>query len=538
MLSSLHIVKWHPSLCVSVILFLLFTGCAQHRKSIFIDPNGATTQYSTCFHAVRHDLCKGLYLQVRKKLDTIDSEVQQKHQYDDGFAEAMGMLNLLETSSLYLNTGDVIKSLEYSRYAECLIEKREDEPQLWELVREGTTMLGPLVGGGQDYSVYDPVGYERVLLLNIQAMDYLLKGDERAFNVALKSTDWQDLEREKFEKQIEMIKEQSKKVGNESKTKGKHENHQQRKKNRKIKNKVLSRLAREFAKYNRKALKVPSAFVNPFGDYLAGVVKEYKSVDADFRSQMDNARIHYNKARKLNPRSRVLKLAYKDAKKRRSAKRLVQLVDFDGFAPEKNIVRFDIKLKGCSIPIHIEVPVYDPVKSRVHRIVVSTAGGRALATFWPVADVDALALRHQKDMLPAIQALVVVAAIRDAALQIGKRAISESVKKEYGALPGEAIENLLGGLLGALDRDLEPDTSSWMSLPKRILAARFHPPKHLKTIVITSYDAKGRRLARKKIKLGRGGRHFIFVRTTDKAMKVIPGKMIWSPKEKIKRIDC
>ena len=538
MLPPLHHIGRHQYFYLCVLLFFLLTGCAQHRKSIFIDPNDASTQYSTCFHAVHNDLCKGLHRDICKKLDAIDAKMQAKHQYDDGFAEDMGMLNLLEISSLYLSTGNVDKSLEYSRYSECLIEKRENEPEIWELLRKGGNFFGSMAGGGGEFSVYDPVGYERVLLLNIQAMDYLLKGDERAFNVALKSTDWQDLEREKFEKHLETLKKQSADLEKEGNKKGEHIDRKQSKKNRKIKNTVFRRLTKEFSKYNRKALKVPSAFVNPFGDYLAGVAKEYKSVDSDFRSQMDNARIHYENARKLNPKSKVLKLAYKDAKKRRSAKRLVQIVAFDGFAPEKNILRFDIKIKQCPIPIHIELPVYDPVKSKVHHIVVTTTGGRRLARFWPVANIENLALRHQKDMLPVVQAMVAIAAIRDAALQIGSRAVSQAVQKKYGPLAGAVAHTILVKGLNGLDKLLEPDTSSWMSLPKRILAARFHPPNHLKTIVITSYDAKGRRQAREKIKLGRGGRHFIFVRTTDKAMKVISGKKIWSPKGKIKRIDC
>ncbi len=537
MLSPIHLAGRHLYFGLSVLAFFLLTGCAQHRETIFSGPNGTCNQYSQCFQAVRNDFYNGLYEPIRIKIDTIDAKLQQKHQYDDNFAEDMGMLNLLEIASLYLYTGSVDKSLEYSNYAECLIEKRDNEPELWELLRKGGNVLGGLTGG-QNYSVYDPVGYERVLLLNIQAMDYLLKGDDRAFNVARKSTDWQELEHEKFEKQIEALKRESRNY--DSGDEGETIDPQKEKLNLRIKNKVFARLDREFAKYNRKALKVPSAFVNPFGDYLAGAVKEFKSVEEGFGSQKDNARIHYEKALKLNPKSKVIKLAYKDAKKRRSAKRLVQIVAFDGFVPEKNIVRFDIKVRGCPVPIHIEVPVYDPVKSRVHRIVAETAGGRTLATFRPVADVEALALRHQKDMLPAIQALVAVAAIRDAAIQTAGYSVSDTVKRKFGGNSGvtKAIQKLVGGLLGALDRGLEPDTSSWMSLPKRILAARFHPPKHLKTIVITSYDAKGRRLAQETIKLGKGGRHFIFVRTTNKAMKVIPGKKIWSPKEKIKRIDC
>jgi hypothetical protein len=77
-----------------------------------------------------------------------------------------------------------------------------------------------------------------------------------------------------------------------------------------------------------------------------------------------------------------------------------------------------------------------------------------------------------------------------------------------------------------------------MSLPSTITAARFHPAQHIKKIRITSYDVKGRQLDRQTVTLGKGGRHFIFVRTLDKKMKVIPGKKIWSSKERENDPSC
>ena len=516
---------------LSLALVVISTGCAQQHRGVFSDDN--CTTYSECFQPFKHDLENGHNSKICQKFNAIDAEMKQKHQYDDNFAESMGMLNLLEISSLYLQTESIDKSLEYSRYAECLVEKRNNDSMLWDTLRKGTSIVTTLTGGNE-YSVYDPVGYEKVLLLNIQAMAYLLKGDDRAYNVARKSTEWQDEEHERFDEQIQSIKQQH---NNGEEEEG---NPKEKKQKWEIKNKVFKALAKEYAKYNRTALKVPSSFVNPFGDYLSGTVKEFRSEDYNHGSEKDNARIHYKKALELNPASRVLKLSLQDMKKRRSAARLIQLVAFDGFVPEKNIFKFDVHLKKCPIPIHLEVPMYNPVKTKVHKIVASTTGGRNLATFRPVANIEALALRHQKEMLPAVQTLVAIAAVRDYFITSVTQSLSETVNKKFSnnANLKKSINKLIGGLLGAFDRNLEPDTSTWMSLPKRILAARFHPPRNLKTIVITSYDAKGRKLARKKIKLDKGVRHFIFVRTLNNQMKVIPGKKIWSPKEKIKKIDC
>ncbi len=525
--------------CLSM-LFLCSSGCAPKNKRIPLEPGVHYSGYSAGFQEIKQDLSKGNDKQLIERLDSRDAELKAKHQYDDSFAEDMGMLNLLENSSIYLQTGSIDKSLKYSQYSECLIEKRDNESYMMEGLRKIGTIFGEL-GGAEEYGSYDPTGYEKVLLLNLEAMNFLLKGDDRAYNVARKSTEWQEDEHEKFEQHIEEIKKQAKKQtgnANNDESGDVKPDRKQKKIEKDRQNEVIKRLAKEFKKYDKKALKVPSAFVNPFGDYLAGAVKEFKSVEKG--SLSDNARIHYEKALKLNPKSRVLQLAAKDMKKRRSATRLIQLVAFDGFAPEKKILSFDIRLKQCKVPIHIEVPLYDPVKSRVGKIVVSTTGGKTLATFRPVADIDALALRHQKDMLPAIQALVAVAAVRDAAIAIVKESVSETIDRKFGKGDDltRSLQKLLGSMMNSVDACLEPDTASWMSLPSKILAARFHPPKHLNKIRITSYNAKGKVLAKQTIKLGEGGRHFIFVRTLDKKMKVIPGKKIWSPKEKITKINC
>jgi len=518
------------------LITIFLVGCTQHEGLIIKTPGAKCHDYATCIKPIKQELTNGDYEQVEELLQTLDDVLSKKYKDEPNIPAHIGMLNLLEMTTLYLYIKDINKSLTYSRYAECLIEQRDNESYLTEYIRRTVGLISGLVGNNKS-TVYYPPGYEKVLLLNIQAMNYLLEGDDRAFNVAKKATEWQKLEKEKFQKVLETITKESKKW--DATDKGETDD-EKVKIQREVKNEVFRTLAKEYAKYDKQALRVPSAFVNPFGDYLAGIVKEYKSVEKGYRSLMDNAKIHYKSAYKLNPKSRVLKFAYRDAKRKRSAKRLIQIIAFDGFVPEKRIFKFDIKIKKLKEPIHFEVPIYVPIESKVKTIVVSTTRGKVLAHFRPVADVEALALRHQKDLLPVVQFLALVAAARDTALQLGSNSLKDFFITNFGYRLGlsKFINDVVDDWSKTLEKSLEPDTSTWMTLPKHILAARFHPSKGLKNIVITSYDTKGRVLSRQKIKLGKGGRHFMFVRTIDDTMQVIPGKFIWSPKERIERIEC
>lgn len=459
--------------------------------------------YSKTFQPYKECLITGRLDDVLKKMSDEEKLLRATCNNDDEFARRLGLLGLLERSSLSLQAGDVEKSLYYCKLAEGVIEERESESY----VNEGLAGLGSMlaeVAGAGEYGRYDAVGFEKVMLLNLKAINYLLQGDDRAFNVARLAIQWQDEEKDIFDSRMEEIeKENTSKKGAEGET-------------GQDKASVYAALDREFSKYNAQALKVPNAFVNPFGDYLAGTVNEFKSVK--IKSLLSNAHISYKQALKLNPDSRVLKLAAKDTKKKRSAARLIQIIAFDGFAPEKKVLSFEVAVPGLSTPLDIEVPTYEPIPSRVVKIKVTTTGGKVLANLSPVADVETLALRHQKDMLPAVQTMIVSSTLRDALI------------KEVG----NAYLSGLGTLVGSvIDSGMEPDTSSWMSLPSKILAGRFHPSKGLKKVKIISYDSKGKKLSQQTVTLSKGSRHLIFIRTIDETLTAFPSKPIWSPKRQI-----
>ena len=57
-----------------------------------------------------------------------------------------------------------------------------------------------------------------------------------------------------------------------------------------------------------------------------------------------------------------------------------------------------LQLSGDFIPI--KLPIYQPVPSKVHKTIISDEQGNKLADLTPVADIEAICLRHQKDSAP------------------------------------------------------------------------------------------------------------------------------------------
>ncbi len=103
-------------------------------------------------------------------------------------------------------------------------------------------------------------------------------------------------------------------------------------------------LTRDDAKQNKRAKKVASAYVNPFGDYLNGAILEIDSYEDP--GQRSSARIAYEKARKLHPNCKVLSKAIKDMN-RAPKGRVVHVFMADGFAPEKEIKKRCSHFRGA-----------------------------------------------------------------------------------------------------------------------------------------------------------------------------------------------
>lgn len=414
----------------------------------------------------------------------------------------IGYLGLLERGTLATDQGNSENAVERFYYAEQILKDREKECLAKEKAKKGFSLFLQTVTGYEESGPYWGEPYEKILLLNYKTIAYLLQGDRKAYNVTRRAIDWQNMAKKVFE---EKVREAKIKLGQEQKDQHKKGDDSSKLNFKKI-------IAGQFSGMDAKASTVASAYVNPFGFYVAGIIQELESDDDP--SLRKNALISYKKALELNPHSRVIQQAVKELKKEYtpSGTKLVHVVVGEGFVPEKKVLEFWIDV-GEVIPI--KLPIYEPTSSRVQRIEVYTSDGKRLACLSPVADIEAICLRHQKDMQPFYMLRVMLAA-----------GSSYVIKK--------ALDEL--GLIGRLfsfgrDKMSSPDTRSWMSLPATIQAARLRVPKGLKRIRIVSYGEKGQELASETVDLDTSTHNFVYARSIDNVLYSYPNKKLWLAKK-------
>lgn len=423
-------------------------------------------------------------------------ELEQLNIKDNG----LDFLNSAEAGLLSIDTNHTPDAIEDFANAEHHLKQLMGRSVVEDSITEYGLEAMSLISGKGDMVEYIGEPYERILMLNYKSIAYLLNGERKAYNVTRRAIDWQNIERKEFEKNIGEIKEQVKS----------NENNPETKKASSYAPGAFDLIFNQYKRYQSKANSVPSAYINPFGFYMAGIVQEFDSYeDASLR---DNARISYKKALELNPRSKVIKRAIRATKRRPPRnKRLIHVIVADGFAPEKKTLSFTLNISGGLVPI--KSPLFEPVKSSVKTIKIK-AGRKVLATLSPIADIEAIILRNQLDKLPIEQARVMTA--------IGRNIGENILWNQLGAI----------GVVGKLFREsfANPDMRAWMSLPKKISAARFYVSKRLKKITIISYDKRGRVLAKNHVFLNRKSHNFIYARSIEKAIYAQVNKNLWIKK--------
>jgi hypothetical protein len=396
-------------------------------------------------------------------------------------------------------------------------QDRFSEAEHEKLAREGRSTVGGFFSGIKDTAVstitgndelgeYSGPGFERVLMLNYKSIAYLLEGDRKAYNVTRRAIDLQNIEKKAFDEKIRKAKEEIAEKEKEQKEKGADLNEVG----------FDAIVKNQYKATESKARKVPSAFVNPFGFYVAGLVQELDSYEDN--SLRDNARISYKKALELNPKSSVIKKAVKDMQSPApQGRRLVHVVVGDGFAPEKKLLKFDLAM-GFGEPIDIELPIYEPVRSRVSRVEIQTTGGKRWASLSEVADITALALRHQKDAGPLVQLRMMTTVIRNV---IEGQAWNQA-QKEAGL-----FGQLMSKAKGARDEMAHPDMRSWSMLPSRLMAARIFVPKSVSQLKLVAYDSKGRVLSSQVVAIDKNSHNFVYARTIDNTLYTSSNDKMW-----------
>lgn len=437
------------------------------------------------------------FLPIRNYIATGDMklayESEQLRIKDNG----TNFLNSVEAGVLSVDTGHTSDAIEDFATAENHLKQLMDRSIAEDAAMKYGRELVSIVSGMGDLTEYKGEPYERILMLNYKSIAYLLNGERKAYNVTRRAIDWQNIEKKEFEKGMEEIE---KEVTDQKQSK-------ENKKTMSYAPAAFDIIFNQYKRYESKANSVPSAYINPFGFYLAGIIQEFDSYeDVSLR---DNARISYKKALKLNPKSKVIKRAIKATSKQPPRnKRLVHIIVADGFAPEKKTLSFNIAIAGGLVMV--KTPLFEPVKSSVKTIQIK-AGRKVLATLSPIADIEAITLRHQLDMLPIEHAKVIASIGRN----IGENLL-------WGQLGGI-------GMVGKVFREsiANPDMRSWMTLPKKISAARLYVSKRLKKITIVSYDRKGRVLAKQNVTLNKKSHNFIYARSIENAIYAQINKKLW-----------
>jgi len=422
------------------------------------------------------------------------------------FKNHHALLHYTQHASLLVDTGKPAKDALVK--ARKIIEKTNNQGAItgggfFSNIRK----LGGAVTGKKDLAPYEMLGYEKVLMLNYQAIDYLLDGKDEAFNVSKLAISWQAEEREKFKIELaKRIKEAEESAASEESGGASFS---------KEKAKIVDALKKDYAKYHKYAEAAESAFVNPMGSYLSAVVMEFDAHQDN--SSFDDAKREYIKAAELNGKSKVIKSAVNDFTKWDKkngqvdkTKRLLHVIVSDGFMPEKKV-----STRKLATPLGIlnfQLPVMEPVGSRVNKIALVSSSGKTLSRFSVVADTEAMAMRHQKDSEDQQTVSAAITVIRSAIVQN----TADQLAGGLGQFAGAALE----------DKVVSPDTRSWTNLPAKMYAARYMPPKNTKFVYVVSYDENGRQLAKKKLQLN-NKHNFAYVRSANKVMNVRTSKLLW-----------
>ncbi len=439
-------------------------------------------------------------------LDGKAGEALQAKRPKDGNVDSLDMLGNFEFGTIAIDASALEDAKNSFERAERGLNVKDDRSTVGGFFSGARDTVLSTLTGNDELGEYAGAGYERVLMLNYKSIAHLLDGERSAYNVTRRAIDLQNLEKKKFD---ELVREAQQKI--------KEEEAKQKEKGADIASYGLGEVVEEqYESTEKKALTVPHAFVNPFGFYVAGVVQELDSYEDS--SLRDNARISYKKALELNPKSAVIKGAVADlGKPADKSRRLVNVIIADGFAPEKKLLKFDLSL-GASLPTNIELPVYEPVKSSVHRVEVQTTSGKRWANASEVADITALALRFQKDSGAFQQLRMMTTVIRN---------IVEGQAWNQAQQQAGVFGSLLGGLKKSRDELAHPDMRSWSTLPSRLLAARFFVPKTVSQIKIVAYDVKGRPLSSQVVSIDKESHNVVYARVLDKTMYVSSSAKMW-----------
>lgn len=323
--------------------------------------------------------------------------------------------------------------------------RANDEKALISASAIGANMAATLVN---DNAIpYEGDGYERVLLHQYQALNYLRKKDLDGAGVEVRRANAEQNDSlRRFEKELEKSHEEAAK--------------------KKISAGSASSIEAQYAQMDEVAGKVKNSFQNAYTFYVSGIIYE-------LLQQENDAYIDYKKALEIYPENSylqkdVMRLAAKlgmteereELKQRfpgvqeriapvgAGSGELIVLFE-DGFVPQKHEVTIPIPAGKAGV-LALAFPIYREKWSIQTPLLISDDNGQIGATE-PICDVRALAVKALKEKIPVIATRQIIRAVV-------KGVAAAEAKKKMGDF-GQFATNVWN--LVSESADLR----SWLTLP-------------------------------------------------------------------------
>lgn len=474
------------------------------------------TSYAEKNASVRDNFALGKY-------DEVAAELDERYGAEDNLADIpehaneMDLLPAIERGYLEFEMSRYKESVAYFSGAEQTLTDRENRSSSGSFAMGCFSGLATMVGF-EEVTPYDGPGFEKVLMLNYKALAYLMNGERKAYNVTRRAIEIQGQEREAFAKQIEEAQAKLEKEKKEAAEKQAKEIEAQNVAGNGTQQGDKKAQGVDFAKLDfskvlllnsasqvKRAKTVPSAFVNPFGDYLNAAILEIDGYEDS--GQRSAAKIAYEKAAQLQPKCSVLAKAAKDMDKSPKG-RLVHVIVADGFGPEKTIQTTGIPIS--SLPVIVKSAVYKSVPSDV--AFAEVAYGKTNTRLELLADLEALALRYEADALP-----------------MNSAKIFTNILRSY--FERQMLSNAAGGfgeIAGALhDAMSKPDSRSWLTMPCTISVQRLMLPENVSSLTLRTRSAKNKVLNTVTINLPANGPCIVYARSMNENLTAHVSKGSW-----------
>ncbi len=269
-------------------------------------------------------------------------------------------------------------------------------------------------------SDYVGEGYDKVLLHNYNALNYLMRGDLDGAKVETKNSNFiQKKERDRFYLEIEKYKNGENRYSL-----------------------VLNRYEKLFDNVN--SLHTP--YQNPFAYYISALLYEEDNQCSEARIDIINALKYYRDSPILKDK---LKL-YKSSKLNSSDKRVEIFFDI-GKSPLKKQVKIPVKIDENRKKM-LYLPTFELYISDIDKIIITDSHDRVIAKSSTLSDINAIKINEFKAKLPSLISKVI--------LESGKEVLSEALGKN--SLSASAIYKTLNVVYS------QNNLLTWSVLPQRI----------------------------------------------------------------------